>query len=158
MRRYFMLIPEAVQLVLQAAAIAQPNATYILEMGEQLSVLDMARNLIRLTGFRAGGEMEIRIIGLRPGEKLYEELTGPDETVEPSDVPNVLRVRSDGSLFPRELASLLRTVEAAALCGDVAETRRLLHELVHNYQEPESQREAAFGASVRPELRTYQVV
>jgi FlaA1/EpsC-like NDP-sugar epimerase len=126
-------------------------------MGEQLSVLDMARTLIRLTGFRAGGEMKILITGLRPGEKLYEELTGPDETVERSEVPNVLRVRSDGSLFPQELNRLLHGVEAAALCGDVVETRRLLHELVHNYQEPESEREAAYGACPRSELHTYQV-
>lgn len=127
-RRFFMLIPEAVQLVLHAAAQSQTRATYVLEMGEQIRLLDMARDLIRLSGFVPEEEIPIVFVGLRPGEKLYEELAGRDEEVGPSTVEKVLRVTSRAQTRPDFLASIDR-IESLAAAGRRDEVLSLLRSL-----------------------------
>jgi FlaA1/EpsC-like NDP-sugar epimerase len=125
-RRYFMLIPEAVQLVLQAAAFGQNGAGYVLDMGVEIKVLDMARTLIRLSGFIPESEIPITFIGLRPGEKLSEELVASDETIEPSGVPGVWRVRGSGTPDYASLAEALHALEGQAGTG---ESKAVLHQL-----------------------------
>jgi FlaA1/EpsC-like NDP-sugar epimerase len=128
MRRFFMTIPEAVQLVLHAAAQAVNGATYVLEMGEQVKLVDMARDMIHLAGLIPDEDIKIEYIGLRPGEKLYEELVGPDEEAGPSRVDKILRVSSrqhaDRSVMPQILE-----LEIFAADGDSATVRRTLREL-----------------------------
>ncbi|MDB4877501.1 MAG: polysaccharide biosynthesis protein CapD [Gemmatimonadetes bacterium] len=95
MRRYFMTIPEAVQLVLQAGALGQGSELFVLDMGEPIKIVDLARDLIRLSGLEEGGDVEIAYTGVRPGEKLYEEVFFGGEDIRPTNHPKVLRVLDD---------------------------------------------------------------
>lgn len=135
-RRYFMLISEAVHLVLQAASLGEQGAIYVLDMGEQIRVLDLARNLIRLSGFVPGKEIPIRFVGLRPGEKLYEELVGEGEMAETSAITKILRIRTTA---PINLASIQEKViafEHASLLNNPAWVIEQLRELVPTFRSP----------------------
>lgn len=92
--RFFMTIPEAVQLVLQASAASRGGDIFHLDMGEPVRIADLAANMIRLSGFEPGVDIAIKFVGLRPGEKLYEELLIDGEDVEPTEHPQVRVVRA----------------------------------------------------------------
>jgi len=89
MRRYFMTIPEASQLVLQASAMGEGGEIFVLDMGEPVKIVDLARELITLSGFRPGEDIEIEFSGLRPGEKLFEELSIVGENMLPTNHPKI---------------------------------------------------------------------
>jgi FlaA1/EpsC-like NDP-sugar epimerase len=133
-RRYFMLIPEAVQLVLHAAALGAGGDMFVLEMGEQIKVVDMARNVIRLAGFVPDQEVPITFIGLRAGEKLYEELVGHDEIVEWSGVPEIRRVRRRGHADRDRVLAAVAELEGRALSGDAKAVIEQLREIVPTYR------------------------
>jgi FlaA1/EpsC-like NDP-sugar epimerase len=135
MRRYFMTIPEAVQLVLQAGAIGQGGEVFVLDMGEPVKVLDLATDLIRLSGLEVGTDVEIRFTGTRPGEKLYEELFFDSESAIPTDHPKVLRAKN-GAL-PLGLSTLVDLlVEGTRNGRPDQEIRELLVRLVPDFKLP----------------------
>lgn len=133
-RRYFMLIPEAVHLVLHAAALAKGADVFVLEMGKQIKVVDMARNIIRLSGFVPEDEIPITFIGLRPAEKLAEELVGSDEMMEPSGVPEIRRVRGRWPPDASRLVAQIADLENRALAGDVDGMIEQLGHIVPTYR------------------------
>jgi len=128
-------MPEAVHLVLHATAQAESGAVYVLEMGEQVNVAEMARNLIRLSGFVPDEEITLEFTGLRPGEKLFVELVGVDEQAGPSGIEGIHRVQTQASVSRDALRGLVAEAGAAATAGDDERVLRLLKEIVPTYQE-----------------------
>lgn len=136
MRRYFMTIPEAVQLVLQASLLGQGGEVFALDMGEPVKISDLANDLIRLSGLEPGRDIEIVYTGLRPGEKLYEEVFFEGEGVAATSHPKVLWTRTPAT--PAGLYSLVRVLEDRATRGASAEEiRSYLKVLVPEYVLPE---------------------
>ncbi len=117
MRRYFMTIPEAVQLVIQAGAMGEGGEIFILDMGEPVRILDLAENLIRLSGFEPGVDIPIVFTGPRPGEKLFEELLAEGEETLRTPHPRILRGRTgdvDDACLQREIEHLLAVLQGGA--------------------------------------------
>jgi len=132
MRRYFMTIPEAVQLVLQAGALGRGGEVFVLDMGEQIKVVDIATDLIRLCGLEVGADIEISFTGVRPGEKLYEEMFFSAENVLTTDHPKVLRARNgllaDGTI--RQIDALTRGTDGGRADDEI---KKLLQALVPDF-------------------------
>ena len=105
--RYFMLIPEAVQLILQAGAFGSGGEIFVLDMGKPVKILDLANDLIKFSGLRPGQDIKIEFTGLRPGEKLYEELLTKDEGLSRT-VNEKIFVGRPKPLAPEELVAALR--------------------------------------------------
>jgi FlaA1/EpsC-like NDP-sugar epimerase len=113
--RYFMLIPEAVQLIVQAGALGANGDIFVLDMGKPVKILDLANDLIRLSGLRPGEDIKIEFVGLRPGEKLYEELLTAEEGLTSTRYKKILVGRPqeiDHELLERELKKLFDAAEA----------------------------------------------
>ena len=118
--RYFMMIPEAAQLVIQAGVMGQGGEIFVLDMGEPVRILDLARDMIRLSGLREGEDIELEITGLRPGEKLYEELYNESERHRPTSHQKIMTADSQPQPLVQMLHELGR-LEAVAN-ADPAET------------------------------------
>ncbi len=132
MIRYFMLIPEACQLILQAGAMGNGGEIFILEMGEPVNIDQMARDLIRFSGFEPEADIPIVYTGLRPGEKLYEELMTDLEGVVPTDHGKI-RVLSGHAGDLGELEPRLDVLKKAARKRDADRIRQQLHRIVPEY-------------------------
>ncbi len=125
MTRFFMTIPEAVQLIVQAGAMGERGQVYVLDMGEPVRVLDLAEKMIRLSGREPGAEIAIEIIGPAPGEKLHEELIGEGEVASPSTHEAIMRLTRE-PIDPVWLDAELETLERLVGEGDPA---RIVEEL-----------------------------
>jgi FlaA1/EpsC-like NDP-sugar epimerase len=130
MTRYFMSVEEAVQLVLQSAVLADTGDIYMLEMGEPISILDLAHRMVRLSGLHPGTDIRIRITGPRIGEKLHEQLRSPEEDVVATSHPSILRLLgSQGNQTPGELHSGVYELGSAVADRNEVRTRRILFDL-----------------------------
>jgi FlaA1/EpsC-like NDP-sugar epimerase len=141
MTRYFMTIPEAVQLVLQAATLGSNGEIYMLDMGDPVRITTLARRLIEMSGLRPGEDIEIRFVGTRPGEKLREQLWSDSAKVTPTSFARVLSIEPapPPERFPERLAAL----ERAALAYDDELTRIVMRQMPISYHDEESVRAVA---------------
>ena len=130
--RYFMTIPEASRLVITAGALAKGGEVFVLKMGDPVRIYDLACNLVRLSGLRLGRDIEVKVTGLRPGEKLYEELRMEGEDVIPTDVDDI--TVSTGSPVPPEQVDDNLKALAACLEGTNDEIKRALAKAVPTYR------------------------
>ena len=136
--RYFMTIPEAAQLVIQAGAMGQGGDVFVLDMGQPVKIMDLARRMVELSGLtvrdeqRPDGDIALSVTGLRPGEKLYEELLIGDNP-KPTQHPRIMKAQEQFLSWP-ELESQLNALSLAMSVNDVALIRGLLKQLVSGYE------------------------
>lgn len=129
--RYFMTIPEAVSLVLQAGAYAKGGEIFVLDMGEPVKISDLAKNLIRFSGFKVGEDIEIKYTGLRPGEKLYEELLMDEEGLQATD-NNLIHIGKPIDMNEAVFMKQLKELKAASE-KDSKAIRQMVKEMVPTY-------------------------
>lgn len=132
MRRYFMTIPESVQLVLQAGTLGLGGEVFVLDMGEPVKIVDLATDLIRLCGFEPGKDIDVQFTGIRPGEKLYEEMFFHEEHAVPTNHPKLLRAKKAG--IPEGLMRRIDRLVAATDTSEEEELREMLIALVPDFQ------------------------
>jgi len=132
MMRYFISIPEAVSLVIQAGAFGGQGDIYMLDMGEEINILELAERMIRLRGLRPGTDIEVVFTGPRPGEKLREELVADFERVERTEHEKVMRLTASVDVTEPEITRLIGEIEAV-LWDDKDELRRRIHLVARRY-------------------------
>jgi FlaA1/EpsC-like NDP-sugar epimerase len=130
MKRYFMTIPEAVHLVLQASSMGQGGEVFVLNMGEQVRILDLAEDLIRLSGLEPGKDIEIVFTGIRPGEKLSEELWDQWAQYKPTAHPDIVLLAGEKHLSGAELSQTVDELVHLAREGDPDSIIHLLDECI----------------------------
>ena len=129
--RYFMTIPEAVSLVLQAGVYAKGGEIFVLDMGEPVRILDLAKNLIRLSGYKVDEDIKIVFTGLRPGEKLYEEMLMKEEGLKETENKLIhigKPIDIDEDVFFRQLKRLKE-----ATVNEEVDVRQIVQEIVPTY-------------------------
>ena len=130
--RYFMTIPEAVSLVLQAGAYARGGEIFVLDMGKPVKILDLATNLIKLSGYKAGEDIQIKFTGLRPGEKMYEELLMNEEGLKKTANKMIFigkPIEFDTEIFEKQLEELIADAKR-----EDRDIRKHISEIVTTYQ------------------------
>lgn len=135
MKRYFMTIPEASQLVLQAAAMGQGGEIFVLDMGEPVKIVDLARELITLSGFRPGEDIEIIFTGTRPGEKLFEELSIKGEDMLPTRHPKIgiwKNIPVDRDTLHSRIEELINTAQTQDYEKIVSKIKNIIPEYLGN--------------------------
>jgi FlaA1/EpsC-like NDP-sugar epimerase len=153
MRRYFMTIPEATQLVLQAFSLGKGGEIFVLDMGEPVKIVDLARNLVLLSGLKPDQDIKIEFTGLRPGEKLFEELNMHDEFMEPT---SHVKIRSYLSPFSADLKVMNVALDELRLIferKDVARLVLFLKELIPDYNPGSQLLKLAMSVTVTHPLR-----
>lgn len=138
--RYFMTIPEACSLILQAGAMGNGGEIFILKMGTPIRILDMAKDIITLNGLTPGVDIEIKFTGLRPGEKLYEELITQGEGIVPTDHEDIMVLKPENILPLEDLMAHVGRLRTAAAAGDGDVIRQELKVLVPEYVESRERR------------------
>lgn len=132
MTRYFMTIPEAVGLVLQSAVQGRGGEVFVLDMGKPVKIVDLARQLIELSGFRPDKDIAIEFVGLRPGEKLFEELNSDDESLSSTTHSKIMRLRAEAQPLA-EVHSVLRELSDHLYTGDSGTLKALLKQAIPEY-------------------------
>jgi FlaA1/EpsC-like NDP-sugar epimerase len=133
MTRYFMTIPEAVQLIVRAGSLGESGAVYVLEMGEPVKIMDLARDMIELSGLRPGKDVAIEVVGRRPGEKLHEELFNDYERPQPTRAEKIVLAQREpidaqlASDFFDQIGLLALEGDAAGLATKVSELAKVRH-------------------------------
>jgi FlaA1/EpsC-like NDP-sugar epimerase len=130
MKRYFMTIPEAVHLVLQAASMGQGGEVFMLNMGQQICILDLAEDLIRLSGLEPGKDIEIEFTGIRPGEKLSEDLWGDGMQYKKTTHPDIFRAEAEESIIPDKLENVVDELHQLARDGQRTAILNVLDETI----------------------------
>jgi len=130
MERYFMTIPEAVHLVLQAASMGVGGEAFLLDMGQQVRIVDLAEDLIRLSGLEPGRDIEIEFTGIRPGEKLSEQLWERNKTYEKTAHPDIVRSGGEETVIGGELSDTLKRLKELLQDGDASSIIALLQAVI----------------------------